>query len=183
MDPHDTPIGEPRPDQAVLESLLQHIPLAAKPRDEESLLWRCGFAAGRASLSATEGLHPAAADRVRHWLAFAAATAAAFVVGLGMAGAFRGDRPLRDQPRDLARAARDPVAPPSGPFKIAPSAPPSKLVTQPRSRPDGLYAAMPLRHLDDLLTAPAFPRTSDAAAPASDRTLLRVRGGVDPIDL
>lgn len=178
MDSHDEPLDEPGPDRAETESLLRGIPLAAMPQDRDSLLWACGYEAGRA---ATSSVTPAAGGGIRSWLPLVTSTAAAFSIGLATAGAFSPSPTLRDADTGVV-TSRPPVV---APVNAKPPLPTSVTARQKKHR-KGLYASMPLGRLEELLAAPSVPPELRGIAPPPDRPPLRIRDamlGLDSIDL
>ncbi len=178
MDSHDEPLDEPRPDRAETESLLRGIPLAAMPQDRDSLLWACGYEAGRA---ATRSVTPAAGGGIRSWLPLVTSTAAAFFVGLATAGAFSPPPTLRDADTEVATSRPIVVAP----VNAKPPRPAPVTARQKKPR-EGLYASMPPGRLEELLAAPSVPAEKRGITPPPDRPPLRVRNGFsgfDSIDL
>jgi len=178
MDSHDESLDEPRPDRAETESLLRGIGLAAVPQDRDSLLWACGYEAGRAAESRAT---PTAGRRIRAWLPLVTSTAAAFFIGFFSSGALSVSPTVRDGNSEVA------IAPPSATAPATP-APPRSAPAVPRlKRPrEGLYASVPLNRLDELLAAPSVPPELRGVTPPPDRPPLRVRDGfsrLDSIDL
>ena len=174
MDSHDEPLDEPWPDRAETEKLLRGIALAAVPHDRDSLLWACGYEAGK---GATSRVTPTAGGTIRAWLPFLASTAAAFFVGYVFAGPFSSSGAIRDTNPDVANSA--PRVP--KPLNDNPPRPASATgrVEKPR---DGLYASVPPNRLEELLAVPSVPPELRGIALPPDRPPLRVRNGLSGLD-
>lgn len=178
MNSHDKPLDEPRPDRAETEALLRGIAISAMPMDRDSLLWDCGYEAGKA---ATSSATPVAGGKIRPWLPLVTSTAAAFLVGFATAGAISPPPTLRDADTEVA-TSRPPVV---APVNAKPSRPAPVTARQKKPR-EGLYASMPPGRLEELLAAPSVPPAPRGIAPPPDRPPLRVRNGFsgfDSIDL
>jgi len=174
MDAHDEPLGESRRGHAETEALLHDIPLAAKPQDRDSLLWACGYEAGKA---ATGRVTPVSGGTIRAWLPLLASTAAAFLIGFTSAGAFWSSRVMRGATPELATAAPD-VVKPSVDNPLRATRAPVRVETP----HDGLSASLPPARLERLLAAPsARPELRGAALPP-DRPPLRIRNGFMDLD-
>jgi len=178
MGSHDESLGESWPDRAETEALLRGILLAAVPQDRDSLLWACGYEAGKASKSRAT---PAAGEGIRAWLPLVTSTAAAFFVGLATAGAFSPPPTLRDADTEVATSR--PIV--GAPVNAKPPRPAPVTARQKKPR-EGLYASVPLGRLEELLAAPSVPPAPRGIAPPPDRPPLRIRDamlGLDSIDL
>jgi len=178
MDIHDEPLGKSRPEHAETEQLLRGIGLAAAPKDRDSLLWACGYEAGK---TATGRVTPKAGATIRTLLPLIASTAAAFFIGFASAGpSWRFGVPRDTNPEVAASAPRSPKPTTE---KLARPAPATGRLEKPG---DGLYASVPPKRLEELLAAPSVPSDLRGIALPPDRPPLRVRNGfsgLDSIDL